>query len=258
MQALGYDQYGMKVLIYPRKAADRFALVVQGGDIGYTVARMLAIRYGPKYCKAHHISSALPAKPTAEAHPELYEKVMNTPLTDAELLGLQRAQVFEAEGNGYYRMAVTKPQTMGYNLTDSPVGLLAWIYEKLHDWVDDYPWTDDEVLTWVSIYYFSSAGPSATNCIYYENEHRSPPTFPAVQVYADVPLGIARLPNDIVLLPKLWNHTLGPIVHETEYPSGGHFAAWECPNSLVNDLRIMFGRGGGAHGCVKGKSGYQG
>lgn len=50
------------------------------------------------------------------------------------------------EGSGYRVLQTTKPQTLGYALQDSPVALLAWIYEKLHDWVDDYPWTDDEIL----------------------------------------------------------------------------------------------------------------
>lgn len=231
---------------------------MQGGDIGYTIARMIAMKYGPKHCKAHHINSAAPAEPTAESFPELYKQVQDTPLSGGEIAALQRAQWFGTEGNGYYRIQATRPQTVSYSMTDSPVGLLSWMYEKLHDWVDEYPWTDDEVLTWVSIYYFSTAGPAASNSLYYENDHREPPIFPAVQVYTDVPLGIARLPKDLVLLPKLWHHTMGPIVYEKEYPKGGHFAAWECPELLVDDLRLMFGRGGGAYSCVKGNSGYQG
>lgn len=68
----------------------------------------------------------------------------------------------------------TKPQTLAYGLHDSPVGLLAWIYEKLHDWTDNDPWTDDEVLTWVSIYQISTAGPGAALRIYYESTHNAP------------------------------------------------------------------------------------
>ena len=49
-----------------------------------------------------------------------------------------------AGGRGYYVQQATRPQTLGYSLADSPVGLLAWIYEKLVDWSDKYPWTDDE------------------------------------------------------------------------------------------------------------------
>jgi pimeloyl-ACP methyl ester carboxylesterase len=140
-------------------------------------------------------------------------------------------------------------------MTDSPVGLLAWIYEKLHDWTDSYAWTDDEVLTWVSIYYFSTAGPAATNNMYYDFEHRDPPVFTAQQKYVDVPMGVVRFAKDLILLPKLWNHTLGPIVYESEYESGGHFAAWERPDAIVKDLRTMFGKGGGAYGAVEGKNG---
>lgn len=53
-------------------------------------------------------------------------------------------------------------------MNDSPTALLAWIYEKLHDWSDDYQWTDDEIFTWISVYHFSTAGPGAAGRIYYE------------------------------------------------------------------------------------------
>lgn len=53
-------------------------------------------------------------------------------------------------------------------IRDSPVGLLAWIWDKLVDWSDEYPWTEDEVCLWVSIYVFSRAGPDAASYIYYE------------------------------------------------------------------------------------------
>jgi hypothetical protein len=68
----------------------------------------------------------------------------------------------------------TKPQTLAYALNDSPVALLAWIYEKLHDWTDGYPWTEDEIFTWISIYQFSRMGPGAAHRIYYEVTHTTP------------------------------------------------------------------------------------
>ncbi|KAH8897917.1 alpha/beta-hydrolase [Thozetella sp. PMI_491] len=240
MLSLGYNEY-----------------VIQAGDLGYLTSRHIAAKYGGTHCKAYHINSAMPAEPTAGSHPEIYAKLQETPLSGAELAALGRGGVFLNEGNGYYKQLSTKPQTIGYSLTDSPVGLLAWLYEKLHDWADDYPWTDDEVLTWVSLYYFSTAGPVGPGNLYYANEHSNPVTFAAAQAYVDVPLGIARFANDLVLLPKLWNQTLGPLVLETEYEKGGHFAAWECPNEIVGDLRTMFGRGGGAGGCVTGRDGYE-
>lgn len=213
------------------------------------------MKYGGRYCKATHINNAAPAEPTATSHPELYAKLKNTVLSEEEIEGLRRTQRFSKD-NGYFKQQSTKPQTIGYSLTDSPVGLLAWIYEKLHGWTDDYPWTDDEILTWVSIYYFSRAGPAATSSIYYEMEHSQPEAFAVAQAYIDIPLGVARFSRDLILLPKLWNHTLGPIVLESEY-DGGHFASWERPDALVKDLRTMFGKGGGAYGCVSEKSGFE-
>ncbi|OCL04140.1 alpha/beta-hydrolase [Glonium stellatum] len=239
MLALGYNEY-----------------VVQGGDLGYIIARFLALNYGTEHVKAHHVNTVAPAEPSATAHPVLYAKAQTTPLSDTEKAGLGRSEWFSKEGNGYYRKQATKPQTVGYFMTDSPVGLLAWIYEKLHDWTDHYDWADEEILTWISIYYFSKAGPAATSFIYYEIEHRDPQVFAAAQVYSEVPLGISRFPRDLILLPKLWNHTLGPIVYEKEHERGGHFGAWERPDAIVEDLRTMFGKHGGAYNVVKGKSGF--
>lgn len=70
-------------------------------------------------------------------------------------------------------LQATRDQAADHRLLDNrlSVGLLTWIYEKLHDWSDEYSWTDDEVLTWVSIYYFSTAGPAASQRIYYESTH---------------------------------------------------------------------------------------
>ena len=66
------------------------------------------------------------------------------PLTHTEKAGLARTAWFRNEGSGYFAEQSTQPQTLGYALADSPVGLLAWIYEKLVNWTDAYPWTDDE------------------------------------------------------------------------------------------------------------------
>ena len=234
----------------------KHCVVVQAGDMGCLIARTIASRYGPKHCKAFHTNSAVPAEPTAESHPEIYAKAQTTPLSDFEKAGLVHTANFFKQGNGYYQQLSTRLQTIGYSLTDSPVGLLAWLYEKMHDWTDNYPWNDDEILTWVSIYYFSTAGPVAPGYAYYAIEHSSPGAFMASQRYVDVPMGIARFAKDSILLPKLWNQTLGPIVFESEYAKGGHFAAWECPEDIVGDMRSMFGKGGPVSGCVDGNRGF--
>ena len=172
---------------------------------------------------------------------------------------IDRSQWFLKEGRGYFLEQASKPQTIGYAQADSPVGLLAWIYEKLHDWTDAYPWTDDEILTWVSVYVFSRAGPAAASRIYYEaaHEHGKGVRGLAGEYNGKTLLGVSRFPKDIMPAPTKWGATLGPLVFEGSHERGGHFAAWECPDDIVGDLRKMFGKGGGAYGAVEGKGGYE-
>ena len=108
--------------------------MVQGGDLGYLTARFIALKYGQTHCKATHTNTALPAEPTVTKHPQLYAQLQSTPLTALELNGLARTAKYFSTASGYYQLASTRPQTLGYALADSPVALLAWIYEKLHDW----------------------------------------------------------------------------------------------------------------------------
>ncbi|KAL8920140.1 MAG: hypothetical protein Q9172_004622 [Xanthocarpia lactea] len=232
--------------------------VTQGGDWGTWITRTVGLLY-PSACKASHINMVQGQRPSVTETPEIALQHAVTPYTDAEKAGLQRSEWFQKEGSGYSDIQSTKPQTLGYALADSPVGLLAWIYEKLHDWTDDYPWTDDEILTWVSVYLFSTAGPAASLRIYRESTHASEEGMAirakVITCVPDVKLGLAYFPKDIYVHPRSWGKSLGPVVFEHFNEKGGHFAAWECPESIAGDLKEMFGRGGGAEGCVKGKDG---
>jgi hypothetical protein len=127
----------------------RVHTVAQGGDIGYSIVQTMALFY-PSACKATHTNFANPNHPNARSDPALFLQTQQTPLTPAEKAGYAHSKWFASEGTGYYAQQTTKPQTIGYSMADSPVGLLAWIYEKLHDWTDSYAWSDDEILTWVS------------------------------------------------------------------------------------------------------------
>ena len=144
---------------------------MQGGDLGYFIARFLARGY-PNSVKAQYVNMCHPPEPTATSNPALWAEFKLNPLTDYEEAGLARSLWFREEGFGYNLLQCTKPQTAGYAISASPVRLLAWIYEKLHDWTDNYPWTKDEALTWVSLYYFSRPGAAASRRIYYEMSHR--------------------------------------------------------------------------------------
>jgi len=177
--------------------------------------------------------------------------------SDREKAALGRAHEWWAgDGRGYLAIQSTKVyfpiqffnpdfETLTINATQpatiaaahrDPVALLTWIYEKLVAWSDEYAWTDDEVLTWVSLYYFSEAGPEASSYHYYEGMHGSEITVPVVQcefffffnlsfgfccgglnvadgcrgiAYIDVPLGLADFPVEISNAPKAWWGTLG-------------------------------------------------
>ena len=231
--------------------------VTQGGDWGCMITRIMGLLY-PSNVMASHINMIRGGAPTWTSNPILSLRHLLTPYNTREKGGFARTSWFQKEGSGYRAEQATKPQTLGYGLTDSPVGLLAWIYEKLHDWTDAYPWTPDEILTWVSIYYFSTAGPAASLRIYYEATHstngigreRTERYIPRVK------LGLAHFPRELSVVPKAWGRTMGPVVWESEYDRGGHFAAWERPEAIVRDLRGMFGKGGGAFGCVQGRGGY--
>jgi hypothetical protein len=140
-----------------------------------------------------------------------------TPYTETEAKGMQRSEWFTSQGQAYRQLQATKPQTLSYAFADSPVALLAWIYEKLIDWTDGYPWTDDEILTWISIYWFSTAGPNAHIRIYYEAGHNPTPLIPdrerASQWVDRVKLGLAHFPREITVVPRLWGKTLGESVN---------------------------------------------
>ena len=178
---------------------------------------------------------------------------MATPKTQREVEGEKRSRWFQKEGYGYNLLQSSKPQTIGFSLSDSPTGLLAWIYEKLHDWTDNYPWTDDEILTWISIYWFSTAGPAASTRIYNvasRPESKNDSTQQSItsemlsQTYIPVKLGIAHFPKEIFIAPDAWAETLGPVVLQSVYDKGGHFSAWEVPEAIAGDLAKMFGKGG--------------
>ncbi|KAL0572007.1 hypothetical protein V5O48_009948 [Marasmius crinis-equi] len=234
MLALGYNEY-----------------VTQGGDWGALITRTMATIYGQNHVKAWHTNMPITrTEPPADAD--------FTKLSDVEKSVLDRTKWYFTKGNGYYVEQSTVPQTIGYSLSDSPVGLLAWIYEKLVVWTDAYAWEDDEILTWISIYWFSRSGPAATARTYYEVAQmraaleKSKTPFPKVAV----PTGLSYFPKELMATPVAWITEFENIVFHTQHDKGGHFAAHEVPELLVGDLRKMFGKGGPAYGVVSGKDGY--
>lgn len=142
MLKLGYEQY-----------------VTQGGDWDYYITRTVSLLY-PEHCKATHINFDYGGGPPSwSQYPLLALEHSLKPYTEREKAGLERRKWFTEESSGYRAIQATKPTTVGYAFVDSPVAFMSWMFEKLHDWSDNYPWTEDEICTWVSIYCFSTAGP---------------------------------------------------------------------------------------------------
>ncbi|KAF8258647.1 Alpha/Beta hydrolase protein [Lactarius quietus] len=226
MVSLGYSEY-----------------VTQGGDWGHILTLTTASNTVLNICDP----------PSFREHPITVLKQLIASFTVRERQHSAHTKNFLKNGRGYSAEQSTKPQTLGFSLSDSPVGLLAWIYEKLVTWTDAYPWSDDEVLTWVSIYWFSRAGPAASVRIYYELARASQVvSFPKTIV----PVGLPYFPKDLVQFPRTWLRAQAKIVFESEHEIGGHFAAYEKPEALVGDLRKMFGKSGPAVGVVPGCTGY--
>ncbi|OAX44298.1 alpha/beta-hydrolase [Rhizopogon vinicolor AM-OR11-026] len=234
MLALGYSEY-----------------VTQGGDWGFMITRKMACEYGGKHHKAWHTNLPV-ATPPSWKSPLSFLAFLLIPWSPEEKAAIERGEWFRTKGSGYHAEQSTQPQTLGYSLADSPVGLLAWIYEKLVLWTDNYKWSDDEVLTWISLYWFSRAGPAASIRIYFElaGDRRNLGPNPTI------PMGTSYFPKELVAMPAAWLCRVNKVVSESHHTTGGHFPATERPEELVQDVRKMFARGSTAFAIVPGKTGY--
>ncbi|WP_237132817.1 epoxide hydrolase family protein [Pseudohongiella sp. O18] len=219
MQRLGYDQYGL-----------------QGGDWGAIINRIHAHQFADRVLGLH--SNFVLASP-----PE--DPAIRDDVTEEEMTARRERQAFMADEVGYQQIQGTKPQTLGVALNDSPAGLAAWIVEKFHGWSDidrqsvnglDTRFSKDDLLTDISIYWFSASITSSAR-IYYENRN-----FPAAEPlgYVEVPTAGAIFPKEIYLTPRRWAEEQYNIVRWTLMPRGGHFAAMEEPELLLDDVRAFF------------------
>ena len=159
--------------------------------------------------------------------------------TDAEKTRLDRLNRFLSDQNGYFQIQATRPQTLAYGLTDSPVGQLAWIVEKFKEWTDasaELP-TDavdrDQLLTNVMLYWLTgTAGSSART--YYENMHAGS----WGMAPSPTPTGVAVFAQDVAI--RRYAEQGNNVTHWSEFDRGGHFAAMEAPDLLVGDVRAFF------------------
>ena len=162
-------------------------------------------------------------------------------LSAAEIAYKRIAQQWMAQEAGYISIQSTKPQTLSYGLSDSPVGTAAWILEKFRSWSDckgqlENSYSKDELLTNVMIYWLTNTLNSSVN-MYYENTHSLPP-----MGKIEVPTGIALFAQDILLPPKEWTVKNLNVIQWTEIPRGGHFTAMEEPDLFVEDICKFYRR----------------
>jgi len=215
MDRLGYQRYG-----------------AQGGDWGSSISRELGIAEPERVVGVHlnTLLTTVPQDPAALAD-----------LTETERAYAERRARFQAEGLGYGMIQSTRPQTLGYGLTDSPVGQLGWIVEKFREWTDcvDRPEDAvdrDQMLTNVMFYWLTGTATSSAR-IYYDGARSGAW---GAQPRLDVPTGVAVFPKDIGPAIRRFAEKDNNIVHWSDFERGGHFAAMEQPDLLVKDVRAFF------------------
>jgi epoxide hydrolase len=212
MDRLGYTRYG-----------------AQGGDWGSAVTTSLGAQ-DADHCAGIHITLAMGARPTVEGQP-----------TPEEAKALQGVKYYADWDSGYSKQQSTRPQTIGYALTDSPSGQAAWILEKFWAWTDcdgdpENILTRDELLDNVMLYWVTATAASSAR-LYWESFGAARRKAHAVTV----PTGVAVFPKEIVTPVRRWMEPLyTDIRHWSEMPKGGHFAAFEQPDLFVAEVRKFF------------------
>jgi pimeloyl-ACP methyl ester carboxylesterase len=161
-------------------------------------------------------------------------------LSDIEKARVDRIGQFMGDMFGYAQIQSTRPQTLAYGLTDSPVGQLAWIVEKFKEWthpragLPEDSVDRDHMLTNVMLYWLTATAGSSAR-IYYEGAHAGGWGAPE---RSTVPTGVAVFSEDISI--RRYAEREHNIVHWTDFDRGGHFAAMEEPDLLVGDVRTFF------------------
>ena len=216
MGRLGYEKYG-----------------IQGGDWGSIVSSRHAFNH-PEAAIGLHLNMLVGGPPPGGDPTE------GVPPEELERSQARRSFYNTAE-SAYSQIQGTKPQTLGYALTDSPAGQAAWIVEKFRAWCDcngdpESVFTRDEILTNITIYWVTQTATSSAR-LYYESS-RAPTSRPMGRI--DVPTGAAIFPYELFITPRRWAEASFNITHWTEMPRGGHFAAMEQPELFVEDLRTFF------------------
>ena len=206
MTRLGYERFGL-----------------QGGDWGMGISRQVAADEPERVLGAHLNYLVTPPRGPL---PDLSQE------DQARVVEIER---YLAEPPGHMRLQASRPQTLAFSLTDSPVGQLAWIAEKVLTWADPAtPISTDWLLANVTLYWLTRTAASSAR-LYLESAGKRGPASTG-----DVPIGVAVFPHDLVRPVRALAEPYHHITHWTEMERGGHFAALEGPELLVPDIRAFF------------------
>ncbi len=219
MRQLGYERYG-----------------VGGGDFGAGVATLMALDDPARTIGVHLSNLEIPP----------YTGPGSRPLTDAERVYVAQRRDWGDRERGYSSIQSTKPQTVGYGLTDSPAGLAAWIVEKWRSWSDsggdlEARFSRDFLLILLTVYWATATVTSSMRD-YYDN--RWHPVGLGPDDFVATPTGVAVFGAEFVpegVPPREWAERLYRIVRWTPMPRGGHFAPAEEPELLARDIAAFFG-----------------
>jgi pimeloyl-ACP methyl ester carboxylesterase len=226
MKRLGYTNY-----------------VSQGGDWGSVVADAMA-HQAPSGLLGIHVN--MPATVPADVA-KLLASGAPAPagLSDVERAAYEALNNLYTRGGGYAGMMVTRPQTVGYALADSPAGQAAWIYDKFADWTysngePERSLSRDEMLDDITLYWLTNSATSSAQ-LYWENNNNN---FNAVEqktAEIKIPVAVTVFPGEIYRAPKSWAERAYPkLIYFNEVTKGGHFAAWEEPQLFSEELRAAF------------------
>ncbi|GAA3065613.1 epoxide hydrolase [Pseudonocardia yunnanensis] len=221
MKRLGYDQY-----------------VAQGGDWGSAVTDMLARHRAEGLLGIHvNLPSVLPADVAKVLHDG---DPAPTGLSDEERAAFDGLNTFFQLGTGYSAIMVTRPETVGFALADSPTGLAAWMYDKIAAWtysggIPERSLTLDEILDEITLYWLTNTASSSAQ-LYWENKAS---TFIAANV--SVPAAITVFPGEIYQAPRSWaEQSYHNLYYYSRVDKGGHFVAWEEPQLFSTEIRTAF------------------
>lgn len=203
--------------------------LAHGGDLGAGITSRLAQAHPDELAGIHLL---------AVAAPRSYDPAT---LSDEERAHLERVQRWLADEGAYQHQHQTRPLTLAPALSDSPVGLLSWIVEKHRAWSDcggvlSTRFSDDELLTVASLYWFTNAIGTSLRPYY---EFAAGHTTRVDRV--SVPTAVALFPHDLARPPRSWAERTYDVVRYTTMPRGGHFAPHEEPALLAADI-IAFAR----------------